>query len=100
MFNGKMVGTFGTDSELEDSLDSLFGHVNHQQNSTREGKLIFKEHMVGFLLFILHFFLELTVLQNTDLRTKRTENVTQGWAVSRASALTLLPAPIQCEAGG
>jgi len=38
-------GTFGTDSELEDSLDSLFGHVTHQQNSTREGKLIFKEHM-------------------------------------------------------
>lgn len=38
-------GTFGTDSELEDSLDSLFGQVNQQQNAARESKLKFSERM-------------------------------------------------------
>lgn len=35
-------GTFGTDSELEDSLDSLFGKVKMKNNTTRESKLKLK----------------------------------------------------------
>ena len=42
------LGTFGTDSELEDSLDSLFGQVNQQQNTRQTKKLEFAHRMVGF----------------------------------------------------
>lgn len=38
-------GTFGTDSELEDSLDSLFGQVNQQQNTRQTKKLEFAHRM-------------------------------------------------------